>query len=165
MKILRQNVLINSRKIDGEICKSWNAELLKVENSLLIFRGVFDREIKHRHLGIIRRGTISYEFYWLDKWYNVFKFYEPDKSFRNFYCNINMPPKFENDVLDYVDLDIDVIVWSDFSQKILDIDDFENNSKKYGFSSELKLKTDKAVSSILQEIENRVFPFDSLEPY
>lgn len=135
-----------------------------MENSLLVFRGVFDTEINHRHLGVIRHGTISYEYYRLDRWYNVFKFYEPDGKFRNFYCNVNLPPKFENNVLDYVDLDIDVIVWKDFSSEILDIDEFESNAKKYDYSSELRHNAGLALESILRKIETRGIPFDSLEP-
>ena len=73
-------------------------------------------------------ATISYEFYWLDKWFNVFRFYEPDGTFRNFYCNINIPPTFENGILEYTDLDVDVIVDKNFSRTILDQDEFEENS-------------------------------------
>lgn len=156
-------ILINSKKFDGRICKSWQVELIKQENSLLIFKGVFDREIRHHDLGFIRRGTISYEYYWLDCWFNIFKFYEPDGVFRNFYCNINLPPELKNGVLEYVDLDIDVIVWKDFSMNILDLDEFEKNSKDYNYPEELKKNADLALVSVIKNIENRRFPFDSVE--
>ena len=163
MENSEKNILINSKKFDGKICKSWRAELIEKENFLLCFKGIFDQEIKHSELGIIRRGTISYEYYWLDRWFNIFKFYEPDGVFRNFYCNINQPPTFENNVLEYVDLDIDVIVWKDFSVKILDIDEFETNSKKYDYSDELKRNADIALATVLQNIEDKNFPFNSIE--
>jgi len=159
-----KNISINSKKFDGKICKTWRAELIKRENSLLIFKGVFDREIKHSDLGVIRRGTISYEYYWTDRWFNIFKFYEPDGVFRNFYCNINLPPTFEDNVLEYIDLDIDVIVWNDFSTNILDMDEFEINAEKYDYSNELKKNADSALAIVLQNIEDRIFPFDSIEP-
>ena len=65
-----------------------------------MFLGVFDLEVEHPDLGIIRRGTVSYEYYWLDQWYNVFRFENPDGPLRNYYCNVNMPPVFANNVLD-----------------------------------------------------------------
>ena len=134
--------------------------MIEHTNSLLIFYGEFDREVKHEHLGVIRRGTISYEFYWLDRYYNVFRFHEPDGAFRNFYCNINLPPVFENGVLDYVDLEIDVIVYKDFSYKILDEDEFEENSKIYDYSDELISKTRRTLDEVLTLIKSRNFPFD-----
>ncbi len=160
MQNLKQLVTINSRKFDGTIHRTWKANLIEQKKSFLSFVGEFEKEVKHPHLGLIRRGTISYEFYWLDGWFNVFRFHEIDGSLRNFYCNLNMPPKFENNILDYIDLDVDVLVWKDFSIEILDVDEFEENSKKYNYSVELKNKINESLKKILGLIENHDFPFD-----
>ncbi len=160
MPKLNKTVTINSRKFDGTIHRSWQAEFVEQKNTLLIFKGVFAEEIKHSHLGVIRRGTISYEYYWLDRFYNVFRFHEPDGEFRNFYCNVNLPPKFENGVLDYIDLDIDVVVWKDFSIQILDLDEFEESSKNFNYKEDLIIKTKSNLEELLRLIENRDFPFD-----
>lgn len=160
MPKLNKTVTINSRKFDGAIHRSWQAEFVEQKNTLLIFKGVFAEEIKHSHLGVIRRGTISYEYYWLDRFYNVFRFHEPDGEFRNFYCNVNLPPKCENGVLDYIDLDIDVVVWKDFSIQILDLDEFEESSKNFNYTEDLIIKTKSNLEELLRLIENRDFPFD-----
>lgn len=153
-------VTINSRKFDGSIGKSWTCELMEKAGDLLIFEGKFDREISHEHLGLIECGTISYEYYWLNRWYNVFKFHEPDGSFRNYYCNINMPPTFENGVLNYVDLDIDLLVAKDGTHSILDLDEFEENAAKHEFSSNLHMEVSGAVNQLIAMIEDREFPFE-----
>ena len=160
MRKSKKFVTINSRKFDGAIHKTWKAELIEQKACLLIFVGEFEKEIKHSHLGVIRRGTVSYEFYWLDRWFNVFRFHEPDGSLRNFYCNINMPPLYENNVLDYVDLDVDVLVWKDFSIEILDADEFEENGKRFNYPAEIKNKVEESLKNLIQLIENREFPFD-----
>ncbi|MGI8639566.1 MAG: DUF402 domain-containing protein [Pyrinomonadaceae bacterium] len=159
--MINQNKLItiNSRKFDGKIHRSWKAELIKQENFLLTFVGEFDKEIEHPHLGVIRRGTISYEFYWLDRWYNVFRFHEPDGDLRNFYCNINMPPAFEKRILDYVDLDIDVLVWKDFSFEVLDLDEFEENAVKYKYSPAIYDKANESLAELTVMIKKKSFPF------
>ena len=153
-------ITINSRKYNGKLHRSWKAEFIQRDTSLLEFAGEFEKEISHSHLGFIRRGTISYEFYWLDRWYNVFRFHEPDESLRNFYCNINMPPKFENGILDYIDLDIDVVVWKDFSRQILDVEEFEENSRRFNYPDELLEKVRDSLSGLTALIDNRIFPFD-----
>ncbi|MEO7674386.1 MAG: DUF402 domain-containing protein [Pyrinomonadaceae bacterium] len=152
-------VTINSRRFDGSIGKSWPCELREQSGPLYVFFGEFDREISHEHLGLVRRGTISYEYYWLDRWYNVFRFHEPDGTFRNYYCNISMPPTFANAVLDYVDLDIDVLVAKDGSYSVLDSAEFAENALKYGFSEELRSKVAETLDEVINLIEQRQFPF------
>ncbi len=153
-------ITINSRKFDGEIHRSWKAELIDETDELYIFVGVFDLEVKHSKLGVIRRNTLSYEFYWKNKWFNIFRFHEPEGNLRNFYCNINQPPELKNRILDYIDLDIDVLVWQDFSFEILDTDEFEENILKYKYSERLQKKVHKSLAEIIELIENKNFPFD-----
>ncbi|CAN5723851.1 hypothetical protein BH20ACI4_BH20ACI4_00690 [soil metagenome] len=160
MQILKKDVVINSRKFDKSLSRSWTADLIEINNSLLVFLGVFKETVRHPFLGVIRRGTISYEYYWLERWYNVFQFHEPEGNFRNFYCNLNMPPVFQNGALDYVDLDIDVIVWKDFSYEIHDLDDFKINSEKYQYSEKLKKTVQLQLDNLIKMIQIRNFPFD-----
>ena len=70
-----------------------------------------------------------------------------------------MPPIFTDGVLDYIDLEIDILVWSDFSFEILDSDEFEENSKKFSYSDKLKSKVLDSVNDLKTMIENREFPF------
>lgn len=122
--------------------------------------GVFDRDVTHDHLGLIRKGTVSYEYFPVDRWFNIFRFHEPHGSFRNFYCNISMPPAFADGVLDYVDLDIDVIVWPDFRIEILDGEEFTANAAEFGYSDEILSRVETALDELILLIENREFPFD-----
>lgn len=156
----KEIITINSRKFDGEIHRSWKAELIGRKDTLLELVGIFEFEVNHPHLGFIRRGTISYEYYWLDRWYNVFRFHEPEGDLRNFYCNLNLPPAFNNGVLDYVDLEIDVLVWKDFGFEILDRKEFEEKAAKFNFSTDLKKETEKNLAELLEIIKVRQFPFD-----
>ncbi len=160
MTAQKQIVKINSRKFDWRVHRSWEAEFLEANDSLLTFVGKFEKEVEHPELGVIRRDTISYEFYWLDRGYNVFRFHEPEGDLRNFYCNLNLPPTFKNNVLDYVDLDIDVLVWKDFSYEILDVDEYETNAERFGYSDKLRDEVHENLEKVLQMIERKSFPFD-----
>jgi protein associated with RNAse G/E len=131
----------------------------KVGN-LLVFVGEFETEVNHPHLGHIKRGTVSYEYYWLDRWYNVFRFHEPTGQVRNYYCNINMPPKFENGVLEYIDLDIDVVVWNDFSWEKLDVEEFEEHAKMFGYPEAVLVNAQHGLAELMALIDARDFPFD-----
>ena len=125
---------------------------------MLVFAGVFETAMTHADLGVIAKGTISYEYYWLDRWYNIFRFNGPDGTFRNYYCNVSMPPVFENGVLDYVDLDIDVLVWPDSSHQILDEAEYEENALKFEYPETIRLNVRRALAEIISLIENRSLP-------
>jgi uncharacterized protein len=151
-------ITINSRAYDGTIKRSWKADLLEYRDSLLVLVGRFDMAVEHSDLGYIKNGTVSYEYYWLDRWYNVFRFHEPSGELKNYYFNINMPPEFADDVLDYVDLDIDVLVQPDCTYSVLDREDYERNSVVFGYSDDLKVKVEETLGALLQSIEERKVP-------
>jgi uncharacterized protein len=158
--MFNEQVTVNSLKYDRKIRRSWKCDLVKQDGMLLEFVGVFDIEVVHSHLGVIRPGTISYEYYWLDRWYNVFRFHEPDGQLRNYYCNVNVPPTFTDGVLEYVDLDIDIIVWKNWSREVLDLDEFEENADKFGYPESIRTQVDKTLSELNAIIAARRFPFD-----
>ena len=147
-------------KYDGLEHRRWPARIAKTEGSLLVLDAVFDEEIEHELLGKISSGTISTEYYWLDRWYNVFRFSDPNQTFRNFYCNINQPPSFDGRVLSYIDLDIDVLVAPDFTYKILDLEDFEENATRYAYPDEVQANARRALAELISLIEARAFPFN-----
>ena len=151
-------ITVNSRKYDGAIRRSWTCELVEQDDDLVVAVGTFDADVNHSDLGLITKGTMSYEYFWLDRWYNIFRFVTADGAFRNFYCNLCMPPQFSNGVLDYVDLDIDVVVNADFSYRILDRDDFETNSELYRYPIEVRDRVDTTLGELLELIKIRDLP-------
>ena len=155
-------MIVQAYKYDGLLHRTWNAELVRQEGSLVVLDAKFPAEIIHDLLGTIASGTHSLEYYWLDRWYNVFRFAQPDGKLRNYYCNVNVPATLEGDVLSYVDLDIDILVQPDFSYQILDLDEFEKNSALYDYSIEVRQNAQLAVSELVKMIETRAFPFGAV---
>jgi uncharacterized protein len=153
-------ITVNSRKLDNSVQRTWICEAIEETADYWLFVGKFDREIRHKQLGVIRLGTVSYEYYFKNRWFNVFRFHEPEGDLKFYYCNINLPPKFENNVLDYIDLDLDVLVQKDFSFEILDEDEFKQNSKLFRYSDALKLKVEMTLNELLSNITQRQFPFE-----
>lgn len=156
---MSKEITVNSRKMDGLIHRSWKAELIYKSSRLIVLEGKFSETVKHSELGIIERGTISIEYFWRDCWFNVFRFHHPNGEFRNFYCNINTPPTLCNNVLDYTDLEIDVLVNKDHSYRILDLDEFSARTQTYHLSSKFQTKINHTLAELLQLIEKRQFPF------
>jgi protein associated with RNAse G/E len=152
-------IVVQTYKFDGVEHRRWRARVVKYERPLLILEAAFEEDIQHDLLGTIAGGTLSTEYYWLNRWYNVFRFCEPDQKLKSFYCNINLPPTFDGEVLSYVDLDIDVLVQPDFSYQVLDLEDFEKHSELYSYTREVREKAQQALGELIHLIEAREFPF------
>lgn len=157
--IERRDIVVSVLKYDGLEHRRWPARIAEIDGPLLVLDAVFEDEIEHDLLGTISSGTISTEYYWLDRWYNVFRFSDSNRGLRNYYCNINQPPSFDGRVLSYIDLDIDVLVAPDLTYKILDVEDFEENARRYAYPEEIKVNACRALDELTGLIESRAFPF------
>jgi protein associated with RNAse G/E len=153
------DVTVRVLKYDGAEHRRWSAKLARREGSLVVLDAAFEFDVQHHLLGDIQRGTRTIEYYWLDRWYNVFRFLNVNGETRLYYCNINMPPKLEDEVLTYVDLDIDILVQPDNSYKVLDLAEFEANAERYGYPEEIKRHAHTAVDELISMAETRQFPF------
>ena len=154
-------ILVRTYKYDGTEHRSWRARLNRNEFPLLVLDAAFEEDIEHSLLGRIASGTISTEYYWLDRWYNVFRFSNPDHELKNYYCNVNQPPTFDGRVLSYIDLDIDVLVAPDLTYRVLDVEDFEENARRYAYPAEVQANAHRALAELTGLIESRAFPFAS----
>ena len=154
-----RRITVRVLKHDGAEYRRWSATASRQEGDLIVLNAEFDVDVSHELLGEIRQGTRTVEYYWLNRWYNVFRFLKDDGSTRLWYCNINTPPAFKDRVLAYIDLDIDIVVQADFSFQVLDMDEFETNARRYGYSEEEKRQAQKAVDELTSMIETRHFPF------
>ena len=159
MGIIQRAITVRTYKYDGSAHRHWRARVSQEEDSLLVLDAKFEEEIRHPLLGTVAPQTLSIEYYWLDRWYNVFRFVEPWGELRNFYCNVNVPPVLQNDVLSYIDLDMDVLVEPDFSYSILDEDEFAANAARFNYPREVIDRSQAALDELIHMIEGRAFPF------
>lgn len=150
---------VTARKMDGRAHRLWHGHEVRRAGSLLVLDAVFAEEVNHPLLGHIARGTVSREYYWTDRWYNVFRFAAADGTLRNFYCNISQPAQLAAGRLSFVDLDIDVLVAPDFSYQVLDLDEFAEHAARYGYAPELRARAQAALAELISLIERREFPF------
>jgi len=146
-------------KHDGSEHRRWQATIAQQDDSLLVLDAEFDIDVTHELLGEIRRGTRTVEYYWFNRWYNVFRFLAEDGSTGLWYCNINKPPVLSQGLLTYIDLDIDILVQPDLSYQLMDLDEFEVNAERYHYSAEEHRQAHLATEELISLIQRREFPF------
>jgi len=147
-------------RYDGTEHRHWNARLARRDGSLIVLEAEFDVEVQHLHLGHIPLGARTVEYYWQDRWYNVFEFLDEAGKTRLWYCNVNLPPVIEESSITYVDLDLDLIVRTDFSYQILDSEEFEQHARIFGYPQEVQESAHRALTQLISRMETRQFPFN-----
>jgi len=160
LQAIKGAIVVRAFKYDGTQHRTWRAQLLRQEGSLLVLDARFDEEIHHDLLGTISAGTISLEYYWLDRWYNIFRFTQPNGELRSYYCNVNVPPTFDGQTLSYVDLDVDILVEPNFSYRVVDLEDFERNAILYAYPAQTQGNARQALDELAGMINTRAFPFN-----
>jgi protein associated with RNAse G/E len=154
-------ITVRVLKYDGTEYRRWDATIARQEDSMIVLDAEFQFDVQHHLLGEIPRGTRTIEYYWLDRWYNVFRFLEDDGTTRLYYCNLSMPPAISGNILTYIDLDIDILVRPDFSYQILDLEEFAANAARYDYSEQVKTQAHEAVDELISVIKARQAPFVS----
>ena len=152
-------ITVRVLKYDGSEYRRWRAAIARREGQMIVLDAEFEYDVQHHLLGDIPRGTRTIEYYWLDCWYNVFQFLNHEGRTRLFYCNVNMRPEINGGILSYIDLDLDVLVHPDFSYQVLDLEEFETNATRYGYTDQVKRQAQKALAELISMIETRQFPF------
>jgi len=120
-------VRVHKLRVDGQLDYAWAGQVLRCDESGIVLRAEFNVEVVERDWATFRRGDIFVEFYYWDRWFNVFQVSAPDGTLKGWYANIGLPAKLDpaSGVLEYVDLALDVWANPDGSFVVLDQDEFD----------------------------------------
>lgn len=109
----------------GEETWRYSGKILESGPHHLVLEAFFDRPDSLFHGMPLHIGDRFVETYYTDRWYNIFQIHaREDGSLRGWYCNVAHPANIDGDRLTYVDLALDLLVFPDGRQMILDEDEF-----------------------------------------
>src|SRR4051794_18785174 len=112
------------QRYDRSIVFAWTGRLLEQTDEYVLLAGLFNALRRDLGYVVLERGDLFLEWYYFDRWYNVFQVYGHDGQLKGWYCNIGMPPVWQDGALGYVDLALDVFVHPDGQHLVLDEDEF-----------------------------------------
>jgi uncharacterized protein len=86
----------------------------------------FNREDLAFHGLIFKRNDRFLELYLIGRWFNIFEIHDRDTDeIKAWYCNVTRPADFRSDGIAYDDLALDLLVFPDGRQLVLDEDEFQ----------------------------------------
>ena len=118
-------ITVIKRNDRGQETWRYQGRLLEQADGRLVLEAFFDREDIWLQGMLLSKGDRFIETYYTDRWYNLFEIHaRDDDSLRGWYCNISRPAEIEGDTLSWMDLALDLLVFPDRQQVVLDEDEF-----------------------------------------
>jgi protein associated with RNAse G/E len=114
-------------KLDLAGRETWrySGRVLRRETHSVLIEARFNRDDVPFHGIQLGRNDRFIEIFYADRWYNVFEIHDRvDDRLKGWYCNICRPAEFRAAAIAYVDLALDLLVYPDGRQLVLDEDEF-----------------------------------------
>jgi uncharacterized protein len=119
------NVIVIKQSPKREETWRYSGKVLeRTENSILI-EAFFNRPDKPFHGVLLAEGDRFLERYYTDRWYNIYEIHDQKTDVvKAWYCNVTYPTIFEDGLIIYIDLALDLLVYEDGRHLVLDEDEF-----------------------------------------
>jgi protein associated with RNAse G/E len=120
------DILVRKLNLQREETWRYSGRLLERGDTYVLIEANFNRDDTMVHGVMFRRGDPFVEIYYSDRWYNVFEVHDAeDGRIKCWYCNVTLPAEWLGGEIVYVDLALDLFVYPDGHQLVLDEDEFE----------------------------------------
>jgi len=128
-------IKVQKKNLRGEVTVEYEGDVLRRDENSVKLEALFVREDKPFMDVVFKKGDRFVEYYYADRWYNIFTIHDRDDGkVKGWYCNIGKPAEIEDDVVSYVDLALDLWVSANGKLTMLDEDEFE----ELGLDAELR---------------------------
>lgn len=124
--MFRMRIKVQKKNPAGEVTYQYEGDLVRRDESCIVIEALFDRKDMPFQDVVFRTGDRFVEYYYSNRWYNVFAVHDKDDGkIKGWYCNIGKPAEIEDGLVSYVDLALDLWVSADWKQTVLDEDEFD----------------------------------------
>jgi protein associated with RNAse G/E len=129
-----QPIMVRKMNYAGRVVYSWSGLLVQTAAEELVVHAIFP-QVRSKPPVIdgvpFLRGDIFTEYYYRDRWYNVFHIADPSGRHKGWYCNVSQPAQVDADGIAFVDMELDLFVHPDGRFVVLDEDEFTEAEPGY----------------------------------
>lgn len=171
---MQQTVLVENRSYDHVLRGSWRAHKYINDNHRLGDEtGILDDEVIRLWLpagtpmnwstGSRPLRSNCLQFFWPRRWYMLSAFYN-DSTLRHTYATIIQPARIDGERIEYVDLELSVLVHSNLSYEVLTQVEFEQAAEMLQYDEETRISALMALRTLTSSIQLNVGIFANV-PY
>jgi uncharacterized protein len=147
-------------KLDHSGKEVWryNGEIVERGDTQIVLEAFFNRDDRDDGYIIWRRGDRFVEYFYTDRWYNIFEIHDVDTfAIKGWYCNITRPAHFTKNTIASDDLALDLFVYADGRTLLQDEDEFAT----LPISNEDRAQAQASLQQLLAMVEQHQPPFDN----
>jgi len=149
---------VTVRKLDhdGSEVVSYPGRVLKRAEDAIVLRTSWDREPMDLAFVTLEPEDCWTEYFYSDRWYNIFEIRASNGRLKGWYCNITRPAHIGEETVVAEDLALDLWVAPDRSTKVLDADEFAELS----LAPRERRAAQQALAELQAMVTEGVSPFD-----
>jgi len=140
----------------GEAKIQYSGEVIERSSHGIVIAALWRHAAKDLGYTRFEPGDRFIEYYYADRWYNIFDISSPGGTRKGWYCNIAEPASIYIDHIEQIDLLLDVWVNPDGKALVLDEDEFNADTT---LSDEQRNGARQGLGDLLELIAARKAPF------
>nr|HID13501.1 DUF402 domain-containing protein [Anaerolineae bacterium] len=119
-------IRITVRKLDhaGRQVTAYPGQVLRRDGHTIVLRTGWDRAPLDLGFVVLEPGDRWTEYFYTDRWYNIFEIRASDGRLKGWYCNVTRPARISACEVTAEDLALDLWVAPDGECRVLDEDEF-----------------------------------------
>lgn len=119
-------ITVLKQKPSGELMYQWQGQLIHHVGAEVLVEAVFGAKDGLVEEIQLNQGDRFLETYYTDRWFNIFEIHDKqDGHLKGWYCNVSAPAELAPGQLIFRDFALDLLVYPDGRQVVLDEDEFE----------------------------------------
>jgi len=116
--------VIKNNHLGKEVWR-YDGKIIKRTPDLVLVEAFFNRPDLPFHEIVLKEGDQFIELYPFTKWFNIYQIHDPESGhIKAWYCNVTRPIRMIDHKIEYDDLALDLLVYPDRRQVVLDQDEF-----------------------------------------
>jgi len=119
---------VTVRKLDhtGRQVTAYPGQVIRREGHTIVLCTGWDRDPLDLGFVVLEPGDRWTEYFYADRWYNIFEICTSDGDLKGWYCNVTRPAHIGDDEVAAEDLALDLWVTPDGEMQVLDEDEFRS---------------------------------------
>ncbi len=123
---MADSLIVLKLDVNGRETWRYPARVLSKDGASITIEAFFNRDDLPFHGILFGRNDRFVETYYTDRWYNIYEIHaREDDHIRGWYCNVTRPAVVTPESIAYEDLALDLLVYPDGRQLVLDEDEFD----------------------------------------
>ena len=149
---------IHGYKHNGKLYKTWDEAILLDETDEYYVFGNKNAKVTKLFGKSWNTKETAILFYFKNNWYNIVAQIKSKGIF--YYCNIASPVLIDDNVIKFIDYDLDLRIFPNNTYKILDKKEYNYHKRIMKYSDDLQSIIDFKLKELIKRFNNKGFPFN-----